>query len=103
MVNGTGNHAGLAQLPGVTILGGAENSNREGVISLTMDSMPADELVTYLRNSGIRTHIRHNDHYCGNVLEPLGIDSCVRVSYSHYNTLDEVAQFLDAMQSAATG
>jgi len=43
-------------------------------------------------------HIRKNDHYCGNVLGPLGMEDCIRVSVSHYNTLGEVARFLDAMR-----
>ena len=33
----------------------------------------------------------------GNVLAPLGLKDCVRVSFSHYNSLAEVAQFLTAM------
>jgi selenocysteine lyase/cysteine desulfurase len=35
------------------------------------------------------------------VLGPLGLKSCVRVSFSHYNTQAEVAQFLTAMNEAA--
>lgn len=101
ILNGTGNHPGLSQIPGVTVIGGANNPGREGVVSLTLDGMPAGDLVTHLREAGVRTHIRRNDHYCKNILDPLGIESCVRVSYSHYNTLAEVVKFLDAMQSAA--
>ena len=99
--NGTGNHPGLSQIPGVTVIGGANNPGREGVVSLTLDGMPAGDLVAHLREAGVRTHIRRNDHYCKNILDPLGIESCVRVSYSHYNTLAEVVKFLDAMQSVA--
>ncbi len=33
----------------------------------------------------------------GNVLEPLGLADCVRVSFSHYNTEQDVAQFLTAL------
>ena len=42
-----------------------------------------------------------DDHYSGNVLAPLGLKSCVRISYSHYNTEQEVAQFLTAMNEAS--
>jgi selenocysteine lyase/cysteine desulfurase len=42
-----------------------------------------------------------DDHYSGNVLRPLGLKACVRVSFSHYNTEAEVAQFLTAMNEAS--
>ncbi|MGR3504191.1 aminotransferase class V-fold PLP-dependent enzyme [Pseudaestuariivita sp.] len=99
MLHGTGNHPGLTQIEGVTLIGGT--GAREGVISLTLDRMPAAALVDHLNARGIRTHIRKNDHYCGNVLGPLGLEECIRVSYSHYNTHAEVVQFLDAMAEAA--
>ncbi len=75
---------------------------REGVISLTLDHMDSVELVAFLNARGVRTHARMDDHYSGNVLGPLGLKSCVRVSFSHYNTEQEVAQFLTAMNEAAS-
>ncbi len=101
MMQGTGNQRGLADIPGVTVIGGADNLHREGVISLTLDQMEAGRLVGFLADHGVRTHIRKDDHYCGNILRPLGLASCVRVSISHYNTKAEVAQFLAAMNLAA--
>lgn len=100
MMHGTGNLRGLAELPGVTIIGGADNTGREGVVSLTLDHMESGDLVGFLNARGIRTHVRKDDHYSGNVLSPLGLKSCVRVSFSHYNTEREVAQFLTAMNEA---
>ncbi len=102
MAHGTGNLRGLAELPGVTIIAGADNAEREGVISLTLDHMDSVELVAFLNARGVRTHARMDDHYSGNVLRPLGLKSCVRVSFSHYNTEQEVAQFLTAMNEAST-
>jgi len=49
----------------------------------------------------IRTHTRKADHYSGNILDPLGMGDCVRVSMCHYNTEAEVAKFLTAMQEIA--
>ena len=103
MMQGVGNLPGLAQMPGVMIIGGADNAGREGVVSLTLDGLPSGDLVAHLGKHGVRTHIRNDDHYCGNILKPLGLTSCVRVSISHYNTEQEVAQFLSAMQSAIDG
>jgi cysteine desulfurase/selenocysteine lyase len=97
MLFGWGNQFGLTELNGVTVIGGAHNPAREGLVSLVVDGVPAAEVVTRLRGSGIRTHVRKPDHYSGNILEPLGLDSCTRVSLCHYNTHGEVATFLAAM------
>ena len=98
MLKGVDNLPGLAELPGVTILGGADNPDREGLVSFTLDTIPAAEIVTRLNDEGIRTHTRKADHYSGNILDPLGFDSAVRVSLCHYNTLDEVRRLLAAMK-----
>ena len=100
-LNGTGNLKGLADIAGVTVIGGTGIERREGVVSLTLNGIESAALVTYLRENGIRTHVRNADHYCGNILDPLGLKSCVRVSYSHYNTEAEVARFLSVMQAAS--
>ena len=100
MLHGQGNRRGLADMPGVSVIGGTTVSGREGVVSLTLAGMDAAALVAHLGARGIRVHIRLNDHYCGNVLGPLGLDACTRVSVSHYNSPDEVARVLDAMDEA---
>ncbi|MCV2864214.1 aminotransferase class V-fold PLP-dependent enzyme [Albidovulum sediminicola] len=99
ILNGIGNRRGLADMPGITLIGGA-GEGREGVVSFTLATMPAADLVAHLNARGIRTHIRLNDHYCGNILAPLGIASCVRASICHYNSPEEVGRFLDAMEEA---
>ena len=100
LLHGTGNLAGLCDLDGVTLIGGDAVEGREGVVSLRLEAMPSADLVRFLSDRGIRVHIRKNDHYSGGVLGPLGFADCVRVSVSHYNSLDEVARFLDAMREA---
>ncbi|MEM9342688.1 MAG: aminotransferase class V-fold PLP-dependent enzyme [Pseudomonadota bacterium] len=101
-LHGTGNQTGLVDLPGVTVLGGIENPAREGLISLTVDGVAAEEVVARLNAEGIRTHTRKADHYSGNVLTPLGLDACVRVSFAHYNSEAEIAAFLAAMRDIAS-
>ena len=100
MVNGHGNARGLAEMPGVTLIGGTATTGREGVVSLVLDGMESGDLVRFLGERGIRVHIRNDDHYCGNILHPLGITACIRVSVCHYNTVDEVTRFLAAMEEA---
>lgn len=98
---GTGNLTGLAELPGATIIGGAENPNREGLVCFALDHVPAADIVSRLNAQGIRTHIRKADHYSGNILKPLGLSAAVRISMCHYNTIDEVSAFLAAMTEIA--
>ena len=99
MIHGTGNLPGLAEMTNVRIIGGVNNPAREGLVSLCVDGMEARDVVARLNEAGIRTHLRKADHYSGNILNPLGIDSCVRVSMCHYNSIAEVAQFLGVMKS----
>jgi cysteine desulfurase / selenocysteine lyase len=102
MLHGQGNRRGLADMPGITLIGGQVVTGREGVVSLTLNGMKAASLVAHLAERGIRVHIRLNDHYCGNVLGPLGMEACIRVSVSHYNSPAEVDRFLDAMEDAVS-
>lgn len=101
MIHGTGNLPGLAEMDKVTILGGVDNPAREGLVSLRVDGVPSVDVVKKLNEQGIRTHLRKADHYSGNILTPLGYDSCVRVSMCHYNSVAEVAKFLAVMKEIA--
>ena len=101
MLFGTGNLPGLAEIEGVTIVGGQDNPSREGLVCFALETVPALDIVDKLNQSGIRTHIRKADHYSGNILTPLGLSAAVRVSMCHYNTVGEVATFLTAMKEIA--
>lgn len=94
MIHGIGNLRGLADLENVVIIGGADNPAREGLVSFTMTGTASADIVKNLNNEGVRTHLRKADHYSGNILDPLNLDSCIRVSMCHYNTTQEVAKFL---------
>ncbi|CTQ56172.1 Cysteine desulfurase [Roseibium album] len=99
MLHGTGNLKGLAEMEGVTVLASIENPHREGLVSFTINGRTAADIVANLNEHGIRTHVRKADHYSGNILTPLKQDSCVRVSFCHYNTEQEVSRFLTVMTS----
>jgi len=55
--------------------------------------------VTKLNEQGIRTHTRKADHYSGNVLDPIGLSDCIRISLCHYNTEQEVSALLGVLKS----
>ena len=97
MVEGTKDIKGLRYLPNLNAIGGFENENRAGLISIYSDILDSFEIVRLLREKRIRVHVRKDDHYSGTILKPLGLSSCVRVSICHYNSEEEVLHFLTAM------
>lgn len=102
VLHGTGNQRGLAEMPGITLIAGDAVEGREGVVSLRLADCDTLKLVEFLGERGIRVHIRKADHFSGNVLRPLGMVDCVRISFCHYNTEAEVARLLAAMEEALT-
>ncbi|WP_414707659.1 aminotransferase class V-fold PLP-dependent enzyme [Rhodovulum sp.] len=97
-IGGTGTLPGLGAMAGITEIGGDRVDGREGVVSFRAAGRDSPALVEHLRQNGIRVHTRKADHYSGNVLVPLAMADCVRLSFSHYNTDAEVARFLSVMQ-----
>ncbi|MEZ5740704.1 MAG: aminotransferase class V-fold PLP-dependent enzyme [Burkholderiaceae bacterium] len=97
MRDGDASQRGLAAMTRVKVIGGWDNPSREGLAAITVDGMPSVAVVNRLRESGIRVHLRKADHFSGNILTPLGLDSCIRVSLAHYNSPDEVRRFLRVM------
>ncbi|WP_323035352.1 aminotransferase class V-fold PLP-dependent enzyme [Pararhodobacter sp.] len=100
VLQGTGNARGLAEMPGVTLIAGDAVEGREGVVSMRLEGWDTLKLVEFLGERGIRVHIRKADHFSGNVLRPLGLPDCVRISFCHYNTTGEIARLLAAMEEA---
>ena len=99
MINGVGEQAGFRDMSHVTIIAGADNPAREGLVSIVVDQVPSMDVVTALNAQGIRTHTRKADHYSANVLTPLGYDDCIRISICHYNTSHEIARMLGVVES----
>jgi len=97
LIHGTGNLQGLAVFDNVVIIGGAENEAREGLVSFSINDIDSAAIVQKLNDEGIRTHLRKADHYSGNILDPLNLKSCIRVSMCHYNSPQEVIKFLSVI------
>jgi selenocysteine lyase/cysteine desulfurase len=97
LIDGTDGQTGLRHLPGITVIAGLDNPARVGTVSFTLKGVPSADLVEALRDQGIRTHTRKADHYSGNILHPLQLPDCVRLSMCHYNTRQEVAEALKAI------
>ncbi len=99
MIDGSETQRGLRQMPQVSIIGGDDNPAREGMVSIYVDALPCADVVAALNAKGIRTHVRKADYFSGNILEPLGRPTCIRVSMCHYNTAGEVLTFLRELEA----
>jgi len=103
MIDGIDGSRGLREMSRVTVIGGHDNGHREGLVAMLVDGIPSADVVSFLNDRGVRTHVRKNDYFSGNILDPLGLDSCIRVSMCHYNSAAEVKQFLAAMEELLAG
>ena len=101
MMWGTGGLLGLGQLDTVTVVGPDNSEHRSGMISFMIDGIDGPSAVDALNADGVRTHARKADYYSAGVLEPLGIETCVRASASHYNSRAEVERFLATVNRLA--
>ena len=99
MINGNEAQRGLRDMPEVFLIGGHDNPAREGMVSIIVEGKPCAEVVADLNAKGIRTHVRKADYFSGNILEPLGRPTCIRVSMCHYNTDREVVTFLHELEA----
>ena len=99
MIEGTPDQVGLIDLADVFLIGGHHNTSREGLVSIIVDGVACHDLVSLLSQRGIRVHIRKNDYFSGNILTPLGRETCVRVSMCHYNSQAEVVYFLESLEA----
>lgn len=98
MIDGIDGQRGLRDMPMVQVIGGHDNRQREGLVAIVVDGVPSADVVAHLNNDGVRTHVRKNDYFSGNILEPLGLDTCIRVSMCHYNSAAEVKKFLQSLE-----
>lgn len=98
MIDGVDGQKGLRVMPQVSVIGGLDNPAREGLVALVVDQIASADVVAHLNGDGVRTHVRKADYFSGNILEPLGLDTCVRVSMCHYNSSAEVKRFLVSLE-----
>ena len=96
-INGADGQTGIRNLPGAYIVGGPDNPHREGLVSYAFSHLPSADVVRELNDRGIRTHVRKADYFSGNILDPLGMDSCIRTSFCHYNSKEEILALLKAL------
>ena len=85
--------ARLSQIPGLTILGRAQD--RGGVISFALDRAHAHDVATLLDRQGIAVRAGH--HCAEPLMHRFGLESTARASFGIYTTHDEIDFLADAL------
>ena len=86
--------AALSQVPGLRIIGSAEN--KAAVISFVLDSAHPHDVATILDQEGIAVRAGH--HCAQPLMERFGVPATTRASLSLYNTREEVDVLAGALQ-----
>lgn len=88
---------GLMKIPGMRIFGTSEN--KSAVISFLVNNINSYDMGTILDKLGIAVRTGH--HCAEPLMHRLGIEGTVRASFGVYNTMEEVEQFVAAVERVA--
>lgn len=84
---------GIAQIPGITVLGSAEN--RIGTVAFDVDGVHAHDVGQYLDSQGVAVRV---GHHCAQPLHRrFGVTATTRASTYLYNNTEDCEQFLHAL------
>jgi cysteine desulfurase/selenocysteine lyase len=89
---------GLAQVPGVRVLGPADLRSRGGAVSFVVDGVHAHDVGQVLDDRGVAVRVGH--HCAWPLHRRFGVAATVRASFHVYNTPDEVAALVDGVRAA---
>lgn len=88
---------GLMNIPGMRIFGTSEN--KSAVISFLVNDINSYDMGTILDKLGIAVRTGH--HCAEPLMHTLGVEGTVRASFGVYNTMEEVEQFVAAVERVA--
>lgn len=91
----------LQKKDGIVIVGNPEKLRTQGhLISFKVNSVHPHDLASFLGNHGVCVRA---GHHCAQPLVNLfGADTLVRISFSAYNTQDEVKRFVEVLDNTLT-
>jgi cysteine desulfurase/selenocysteine lyase len=91
--------AGLAELPGVRVLGQPAGTHRVGLASFDLAGVHSHDVGQFLDDRGIAVRV---GHHCAQPLHRrLGVTSSTRASAYLYSTADEIDQVVEGVRDAA--
>ncbi|SDT20477.1 cysteine desulfurase / selenocysteine lyase [Agromyces flavus] len=87
--------AGVAEIPGVRIVGPQPGERRAGLVSVSVDGVHAHDVGQFLDEAGIVVRV---GHHCAQPLHrALGITATTRASAHVYTTVEEADRFVAAL------
>lgn len=86
--------AGLRQIPGVDIVAAGEH--KVALLSCTFEQFQVADVAAYLDSRGIAVRAGH--HCAQPLLQHLGLDASLRLSFAFYNNVQEVERLLEAIK-----
>jgi cysteine desulfurase/selenocysteine lyase len=89
---------GLAQVPGVRIVGPSNLEARGGAVSFVVDGVHAHDVGQVLDDRGVAVRVGH--HCAWPLHRRFGVAATVRATFAVYNTPDEVAALVDGVRAA---
>ncbi|MFI1459953.1 cysteine desulfurase [Nocardia carnea] len=89
---------GLSGVPGIRIVGPAENVDRGGAVAFVADGIHAHDLGQILDDEGVAIRVGH--HCAWPLHRRFGIAATARASFALYNTVDEVEKLVAAVRKA---
>jgi cysteine desulfurase/selenocysteine lyase len=89
---------GLAQVPGVRIVGPANLESRGGAVSFVVDGVHAHDVGQVLDDRGVAVRVGH--HCAWPLHRRFGVAATVRATFHVYNTPDEVVALVDGVRAA---
>lgn len=100
LINGKHNIPGFKDMKNVSVYGiGEDLSNHVGLVGFNLKGIRSTKGCELYKNKQFRLHAPGQDPYFGHMLQQLGIESFIRLSACHYNTPEEIEQFLIATAS----
>ena len=87
----------MMSIPGMRIFGTSEN--KSAIISFLVNGINSYDMGTILDKLGVAVRTGH--HCAEPLMHRLGIDGTVRASFGVYNTMEEVEQFVNAVERVA--
>jgi cysteine desulfurase/selenocysteine lyase len=89
---------GLAQVPGVRIIGPTDLDDRGGAVAFVVDGVHAHDVGQVLDDRGVAVRVGH--HCAWPLHRRFGVAATVRATFHVYNTPDEVAALVDGVRAA---
>ena len=89
---------GLAQVPGVRVVGPTSLESRGGAVAFVVDGVHAHDVGQVLDDRGVAVRVGH--HCAWPLHRRFGVAATVRATFAVYNTPDEVAALVDGVRAA---